>query len=65
MNTTIHAEKRRLVDYRQFRFSKLNTPEFEHLKYLLFWPVYGLLLLTVERLSTAPWTTPSPFARSF
>ena len=50
MNTTIHAEKRRLVDYRQFRFSKLNTPEFEHLKYLLFWPVYGLLFLTVERL---------------
>lgn len=50
MNTTIHAEKRKLVDYRQFRFSKLNTPEFEHLKYLLFWPVYGLLFLTVERL---------------
>lgn len=39
-----------VVDYRKFRFSKLNTPEFEHLKYLLFWPVYGILFLTVERL---------------
>ncbi len=39
-----------LVDYRNFRPGKLNTPEFEHLKYLLFWPVYGLLFMTVERL---------------
>ncbi len=39
-----------MVDYRAFRFHKLNTPEFRHLKYLLFWPVYGLLFLTVERL---------------
>lgn len=39
-----------IVDYRKFRFSKLNTPEFEHLKYLAFWPVFGLLFLAVERL---------------
>lgn len=39
-----------IIDYRKFRFHKLNTPEFEHLKYLLFWPIYGLLFLTVERL---------------
>ena len=50
MNKTINTGKTALVDYRQFRFSKLNTPEFEHLKYLLFWPVYGLMFLTVERL---------------
>ena len=50
MNTTKKAGKLDLVDYRQFRFSKLNTPEFSHLKYLLFWPIYGLLFLTVERL---------------
>ena len=50
MNTTNKAGKLDLVDYRQFRFSKLNTPEFSHLKYLLFWPIYGLLFLTVERL---------------
>ncbi len=39
-----------LVDYRKFRFSKLNTPEFSHLKYLAFWPIFGLMFLTVERL---------------
>ncbi len=39
-----------IVDYRKFRFNKLNTPEFEHLKYLAFWPVYGLMFMTVERL---------------
>lgn len=39
-----------MVDYRTFRFSKLNSPEFRHLKYLIFWPIYGLLFLTVERL---------------
>lgn len=42
--------KTAIVDYRKFRFSKLNTPEFEHLKYLAYWPVFGLLFLTVERL---------------
>ena len=39
-----------LIDYRKFRLSKLNTPEFEHLKLLFFWAVYGLMFLTVERL---------------
>lgn len=29
-------------DYRQFRLRKLNTPEFSHIKLLLFWPVFGL-----------------------
>lgn len=39
-----------MVDFRKFRFSKLNTPEFGHLKYLAYWPIFGLLFLTVERL---------------
>ena len=39
-----------VVDYRQFRFHKLNTPEFSHLKYLLFWPVFGILFWTFELL---------------
>lgn len=43
-------EKTDMVDYRRFRFRKLNTPEFAHLKYLIYWPIYGLLFLTVERL---------------
>lgn len=43
-------EENTIVDYRHFRFGKLNTPEFAHLKYLLFWPIFGLMFLTVERL---------------
>lgn len=42
-------DKTPMVDYRQFRFRKRNAPEFAHLKYLLFWPVFGLLFLLVER----------------
>ena len=38
------------MDYRRFRLDRLNTPEFKHLKYLLFWPVYGFFFLLVERL---------------
>lgn len=37
------------VDYRQFRWSKRNTPEFSHLKLLLFWPLFGLLFALAER----------------
>lgn len=43
-------QKPDIVDYRKLRFYKLNTPEYEHLKYLAYWPVFGLLFLTVERL---------------
>lgn len=45
-----HMKKSNIVDYRAFRFPKLNTPEFGHLKYLAYWPVFGLLFLVVERL---------------
>lgn len=37
------------VDYRRFRLSRLNTPEFSHVKLLLFWPVFGLAFLFLER----------------
>lgn len=37
------------ISYKDFRFSKLNTDEFRHLKYLLFWPIFGLMFLFVER----------------
>jgi len=39
-----------VVDYRNFHFSKLNTEEFRHLKWLIFWPVFGILFLFVERI---------------
>lgn len=50
-----------MVDYRNFRFSKLNTPEFQHLKYLVFWPIFGVLFLTVERLWIRIQTSAPPF----
>ena len=37
-----------MVDYRKFRLSKLGSPEFSHLKLLLFWPVYGLIFQLLE-----------------
>ena len=45
-----------MIDYRQFRLSKLNEPEFSHLKYLLFWPAYGLAFMLLERFLTLDYT---------
>lgn len=39
-----------VVDYRQFRFSKLNAPEFSHLKYLLGWIGYFAMYFLTENL---------------
>ena len=39
-----------VIDYRNFRFHKLNTPEFSHLKWLIFWPIYAVMFLYVERI---------------
>lgn len=38
--------------YREFRWNKLNTPQFSHLWYLLYWPLYGTFFLLVERVWT-------------
>lgn len=38
------------VNYLNFRFGKLNTPEFSHLKWLIFWPVFGILFYALELL---------------
>lgn len=37
-----------MIDYRKFRLRKLNTPEFRHLKLLLFWPVFLLIFKFLE-----------------
>lgn len=37
------------VDYRKFRLRLINTPEYSHLKLILYWPLYGLLFTYVER----------------
>lgn len=41
--------KNTAVDYRRFRLRLINTPEFSHLWMLLYWPVYGLGFMYVER----------------
>lgn len=39
-----------VVNYRNFRFSKLNTPEFKHLLFLLGWLVYFTFYFLTENL---------------
>lgn len=41
------------VDIRNFRLNKLNTPEYRHLWWLLFWPVYLLRYMVLESLTPA------------
>lgn len=38
-----------MPNYREFKLSKLNTPEFSHVKLLLYWPLYGIAFLILER----------------
>lgn len=38
-----------MLNYREFKLSKLNTPEFSHIKLLLYWPLYGIAFMTLER----------------
>lgn len=42
--------KKPVVDYRQFRLSKLNDPQFSHLKFLLGWVGYFALYFLTENL---------------
>lgn len=46
------------VDYRTFRLSKLNTPEFSHLKLLFGWVGYFVLYALTENLIPADRCTP-------
>ena len=41
-----------MIDYRKFRLSKINTPEFSHVKLLIFWIIFGLFFASQERLFT-------------
>lgn len=41
------------VNYRNFRWSKRNSKEFSHLKLLLYWLLFGIAFLFVERLYRA------------
>lgn len=46
-------KRKALVDYSQFRLSRLNEPRFSHLKLLLAWPLYFLMYYLTERLIPA------------
>ena len=37
------------VDYRQFRLNKINEPQYKHLWFFIFWPIFGLRYLILER----------------
>ena len=41
--------KKPVVDYRKFRFSKLNTPEFRHLWLILGWVWYLIMYVVTDR----------------
>ena len=50
--------KQPVVDYRQFRLSRLNDPRFSHLKLLLGWVGYFVLYFLTENLIPAERCTP-------
>ena len=43
--------------YRGLRPSNLKTPKYRHLLLLLFWPVFGLVFMTLERFWPILWET--------
>lgn len=45
-----------MTDYKKFNLKKLSTPEFCHIKYLFYWPLYGLAFLVLERFVKADYT---------
>lgn len=50
--------KKPVVDYRTFRLSKINMPQFSHLKILVGWVVYFVLYFLTENLIPAETCTP-------
>lgn len=38
-----------MYNYHNFKLSKLSTPEFSHLGLLLYWPIYGIAFVILER----------------
>jgi len=42
------------ADYRNFRLSRINEPEYKHMWYLLFWPGFIAQYVLIENLNPAP-----------
>ncbi len=47
--------KNAVAYYRDLRPDNLKTPKYKHLFLLLYWPIYGLAFLTVERIWPHIW----------
>lgn len=41
--------------YRDLRFSNLKTPKYRHLFLILFWPIFGLVFMTLENYWPSIW----------
>ena len=45
--------KKPVLNYREFRLSNINSPEFYHLKFLMGWVMYFALYLLTENIILA------------
>ena len=50
--------KLEIVDYRKLRPNNINSEQFRHVWLLLFWPIFGILFMGVERLGFNSGYTP-------
>lgn len=41
--------KENLIDYRGLRLNNLNSPQYRHVWWVLFWPAFGLVFQTMEK----------------
>ena len=39
------------IDLKSFRWKRINEPEYRHMWYLLYWPIFGLRYLLIENIS--------------
>ncbi len=44
------------VSYRGLRLSNITKPEYRHIFYLIFWPLYGLLFFSLEQIQNVNFT---------
>ena len=54
----IHTDRPKAYDYHCFSLRRINEPQFRHLKYLIFWPIYLLSFAALERLWIQPYYYP-------
>ena len=44
-----------MVNYKNLRLNNITSPKYRHLLLLIFWPIYGLIFLILERGLTLPY----------